>query len=309
MYIQKSMDSYNSFGQYLEDVRVGKNIPLRIFDENGLSSRTFQRIVKGESDIKLSDLSLLVEILSIPPFESTTKLMNLSKTVSYKKKCITLIYESKFSESSKLIYEFKDYIKTSTYTIGKEEALYKVLSLDYLFNPNSEVTKDEIKLLELKIYNRIQNVSIYTVYDLDFLSYQQINNITSGDTKLFLKVLNSVNKEPLVDIHSVQIVEQAMISIFLESLKRNNFRKFKLATEIFENYKITDNNWYMFVWKKIVNFLKLEVKKDDFDIIKFKQFKNNILLAVKEIAPPMQSRIIIFHFSLIETYLLESKLF
>lgn len=47
---QSSFNEYQNFGKYIDDVRRAKKVPYRVFEANGVSSRTFQRVVAGESD-------------------------------------------------------------------------------------------------------------------------------------------------------------------------------------------------------------------------------------------------------------------
>ena len=78
---QKEYMEYRPLGEEIERIRKGKNIPLRVFDENGVSSRSYQPFVQGNSELRISDLAIIVEILSISPMEMTEKLTPMSKTV------------------------------------------------------------------------------------------------------------------------------------------------------------------------------------------------------------------------------------
>ncbi|STP98639.1 Uncharacterised protein [Enterococcus faecalis] len=52
---QKEYMEYRPLGEEIERIRKGKNIPLRVFDENGVSSRSYQRFVQGNSELRISD--------------------------------------------------------------------------------------------------------------------------------------------------------------------------------------------------------------------------------------------------------------
>ncbi|OJG73746.1 hypothetical protein RV11_GL000112 [Enterococcus phoeniculicola] len=305
MKTQKNIDEYSLFGTYLEEIRRGKKIPLRVFDENGISSRTFQRFVKEESDIRITDLALLIEILSLSPFECTEKLMGLSTTVTYKIDCLSLIYKKDFQHSTPLIKEFKEYIQTTTFTLGKEEALYKILSSDYLLNPDSEVSENEINSLEHRILKRLQNATVYTLYDLDFLSYQQLNGINQVSPKLFLKVLKMVNKTPLTDVQSNQIVERALISMLINSVRTKKYSNVLLTTQLFESYVISEHNWYMFMWKKIAEYIKKGMQKKELTQNKWDIFKQEILSSLSIFVPHTQINHIQNQLTLLESYLLD----
>lgn len=77
---------------------VRKNIPLRVFDENGVSSRSYQRFVQGNSELRISDLAIIVEILSISPMEMTEKLTPMSKTVLAKEQFNQAIFSKIFKK-------------------------------------------------------------------------------------------------------------------------------------------------------------------------------------------------------------------
>ena len=51
---QKEYMEYRPLGEEIERIRKGKNIPLRVFDENGVSSRSYQRFVQGNSELRIS---------------------------------------------------------------------------------------------------------------------------------------------------------------------------------------------------------------------------------------------------------------
>ena len=57
---QKEYMEYRPLGEEIERIRKGKNIPLRVFDENGVSSRSYQRFVQGNSELRISDCRNLV---------------------------------------------------------------------------------------------------------------------------------------------------------------------------------------------------------------------------------------------------------
>ncbi|MGY3778004.1 hypothetical protein [Isobaculum melis] len=305
MQTQKTIDEYNLFGTYLEEIRRGKKISLRVFDEHGLSSRTFQRFVKGESDIRITDLALLVEILSISPFECTEKLMGLSTTVTHKIECLSVIYQKDFQRSTQLIKEFKEYIQQTPFTLGKEEALYKILSSDFLLNPRSEVSENEITVLEHRILKRLQNATVYTLYDLDFLSYQQLNGINQVSPRLFLKVLKMVNTTPLTDVQSNQIVERALINMLLNSIRTKKYSNVLLTVQLFESYVISDHNWYMFMWKKIADYIKKGMQQKELTPSKWHSFKQDILSSLSIFVPLTQINHIQNQLNLIESYLID----
>ena len=56
---QKEYMEYRPLGEEIERIRKGKNIPLRVFDENGVSSRSYQRFVQGNSELRISDLAII----------------------------------------------------------------------------------------------------------------------------------------------------------------------------------------------------------------------------------------------------------
>ncbi|EJY7262637.1 hypothetical protein OHD70_002617, partial [Enterococcus faecalis] len=146
---------YRPLGEEIERIRKGKNIPLRVFDENGVSSRSYQRFVQGNSELRISDLAIIVEILSISPMEMTEKLTPMSKTVLAKEQFNQAIFSKNFQESSRIVADYRAYYDKSSFALGKQEVMYSMLALEYLFNPQTVVTKEEIIALENQILERL----------------------------------------------------------------------------------------------------------------------------------------------------------
>ena len=51
--------------------------------------------------------------------------------------------------------------------------MYSMLALEYLFNPQTVVTKEEIIALENQILERLINADVYTIFNLKFLALQK----------------------------------------------------------------------------------------------------------------------------------------
>ncbi|MGX6980115.1 Rgg family transcriptional regulator ElrR [Vagococcus elongatus] len=304
MLTQKGLNEYDQFALFLEKIRKEKKIPFRIFDENGVSSRTFQRFIRGESDMRITDLAIIVEILSLSPFEITEKLVSLSKTVAYKTDCLNAIKNNDRKNTNKLILEFKKYCSNTSRTLGKQEALYKVLSADYFFNPYTLTSKEEIMELEKKIHNRLLDASIYTIYNLDFLAYQQINAFQEFPPKLFFKVLKEISEKNILNTHSLDIIERALVKMFITSLKSREKKNIQHISEVFSTYIISEHNWYLFMWKKITSFVNQSIKYQEVNKDSWLNFKNSILSALTIFIPTSQTDYIQTQLDEIETYYL-----
>jgi len=163
---QKEYMEYRPLGEEIERIRKGKNIPLRVFDENGVSSRSYQRFVQGNSELRISDLAIIVEILSISPMEMTEKLTPMSKTVLAKEQFNQAIFSKNFQESSRIVADYRAYYDKSSFALGKQEVMYSMLALEYLFNPQTVVTKEEIIALENQILERLINADVYTIFSI-----------------------------------------------------------------------------------------------------------------------------------------------
>ena len=206
---QKEYMEYRPLGEEIERIRKGKNIPLRVFDENGVSSRSYQRFVQGNSELRISDLAIIVEILSISPMEMTEKLTPMSKTVLAKEQFNQAIFSKIFQESSRIVADYRAYYEKSSFALGKQEVMYSMLALEYLFNPQTVVTKEEIIALENQILERLINADVYTIFNLKFLALQK-RWLAAVSNFVTFRVLQSVNEREIIDIRSLEIIEQVI---------------------------------------------------------------------------------------------------
>ena len=169
---QKEYMEYRPLGEEIERIRKGKNIPLRVFDENGVSSRSYQRFVQGNSELRISDLAIIVEILSISPMEMTEKLTPMSKTVLAKEQFNQAIFSKIFKkvvESLQIIGR----IMINRLCFRKARSNVFDVGVGISFNPQTVVTKEEIIALENQILERLINADVYTIFNLKFLALQK----------------------------------------------------------------------------------------------------------------------------------------
>ena len=140
---QKEYMEYRPLGEEIERIRKGKNIPLRVFDENGVSSRSYQRFVQGNSELRISDLAIIVEILSISPMEMTEKLTPMSKTVLAKEQFNQAIFSKIFKkvvESLQIIGR----IMINRLCFRKARSNVFDVGVGISFNPQTVVTKRKL---------------------------------------------------------------------------------------------------------------------------------------------------------------------
>ena len=172
--------------------------------------------------MRISDLAIIVEILSISPMEMTEKLTPMSKTVLAKEQFNQAIFSKNFQESSRIVADYRAYYEKSSFALGKQEVMYSMLALEYLFNPQTVVTKEEIIALENQILERLINADVYTIFNLKFLALQK-RWLAAVSNFVTFRVLQSVNEREIIDIRSLEIIEQVIIDFYLRRLSAKMF--------------------------------------------------------------------------------------
>ncbi len=276
---QKEYMEYRPLGEEIERIRKGKNIPLRVFDENGVSSRSYQRFVQGNSELRISDLAIIVEILSISPMEMTEKLTPMSKTVLAKEQFNQAIFSKNFQESSRIVADYRAYYEKSSFALGKQEVMYSMLALEYLFNPQTVVTKEEIIALENQILERLINADVYTIFNLKFLALQKNVGLQPFPTSLLFRVLQSVNEREIIDIRSLEIIEQVIIDFLFAAIVSQNVPHILHVLSMFKEYEVGENNWRMILWKKIAEKIEMILTNEEI-FADWSIFKEQILLSI-----------------------------
>lgn len=275
---------YRPLGEEIERIRKGKNIPLRVFDENGVSSRSYQRFVQGNSELRISDLAIIVEILSISPMEMTEKLTPMSKTVLAKEQFNQAIFSKNFQESSRIVADYRAYYEKSSFALGKQEVMYSMLALEYLFNPQTVVTKEEIIALENQILERLINADVYTIFNLKFLALQKNVGLQPFPTSLLFRVLQSVNEREIIDIRSLEIIEQVIIDFLFAAIVSQNVPHILHVLSMFKEYEVGENNWRMILWKKIAEKIEMILTNEEI-FADWSIFKEQILLSITLFLP------------------------
>ena len=281
---QKEYMEYRPLGEEIERIRKGKNIPLRVFDENGVSSRSYQRFVQGNSELRISDLAIIVEILSISPMEMTEKLTPMSKTVLAKEQFNQAIFSKNFQESSRIVADYRAYYEKSSFALGKQEVMYSMLALEYLFNPQTVVTKEEIIALENQILERLINADVYTIFNLKFLALQKNVGLQPFPTSLLFRVLQSVNEREIIDIRSLEIIEQVIIDFLFAAIVSQNVPHILHVLSMFKEYEVGENNWRMILWKKIAEKIEMILTNEEI-FADWSIFKEQILLSITLFLP------------------------
>ena len=100
--------------------------------------------------------------------------------------------------------------------------MYSMLALEYLFNPQTVVTKEEIIALENQILERLINADVYTIFNLKFLALQK-RWFAAVSNFVTFRVLQSVNEREIIDIRSLEIIEQVIIDFYLRRLSAKMF--------------------------------------------------------------------------------------
>ena len=297
---------YRPLGEEIERIRKGKNIPLRVFDENGVSSRSYQRFVQGNSELRISDLAIIVEILSISPMEMTEKLTPMSKTVLAKEQFNQAIFSKNFQESSRIVADYRAYYEKSSFALGKQEVMYSMLALEYLFNPQTVVTKEEIIALENQILERLINADVYTIFNLKFLALQKNVGLQPFPTSLLFRVLQSVNEREIIDIRSLEIIEQVIIDFLFAAIVSQNVPHILHVLSMFKEYEVGENNWRMILWKKIAEKIEMILTNEEI-FADWSIFKEQILLSITLFLPKSKQEFFAGQLEKIEDSLKEIK--
>ena len=297
---------YRPLGEEIERIRKGKNIPLRVFDENGVSSRSYQRFVQGNSELRISDLAIIVEILSISPMEMTEKLTPMSKTVLAKEQFNQAIFSKNFQESSRIVADYRAYYDKSSFALGKQEVMYSMLALEYLFNPQTVVTKEEIIALENQILERLINADVYTIFNLKFLALQKNVGLQPFPTSLLFRVLQSVNEREIIDIRSLEIIEQVIIDFLFAAIVSQNVPHILHVLSMFKEYEVGENNWRMILWKKIAEKIEMILTNEEI-FADWSIFKEQILLSITLFLPKSKQEFFAGQLEKIEDSLKEIK--
>ena len=112
--------------------------------------------------MRISDLAIIVEILSISPMEMTEKLTPMSKTVLAKEQFNQAIFSKIFKkvvESLQIIGR----IMRNRLCFRKARSNVFDVGVGISFNPQTVVTKEEIIALENQILERLINADVYTI--------------------------------------------------------------------------------------------------------------------------------------------------
>ncbi|MDA9461443.1 hypothetical protein B835_1338 [Enterococcus mundtii 3F] len=263
---QSEFLEYRDLGSYLNEVRRRKKIPYRVFEENGISVKTFQRVVKGEADIKLSDLGIIVEILCLSPLEANLEAENASFTVAYRKKFVERLETGDFVGAGSTYQQFKEYFSNTSFTLGKLSVLYMMQAMSYLSDPNCMVEPEEIMEVEGELIDRLQDAEIYTLFDLEFLALQHHLGLQTIDFKLVLKVLRKINIS-MIEVRTKRIFETFVMNLLLGTLKHQRLEDFFAFEEVIQAIETQPSDWFLSMMKKLLKVVKNGLLSNEYDWI------------------------------------------
>ena len=116
------------FGIFIDDIRNSRNISKEDFVENILSTRQFQRYLKGESSISIEKIIMLVDKLGLEFFSIYNRFL---KSTNIEHKVVNKIYNHimslEFKDAYNIIQEYKDYNFKSLH-YGKLFNLYNIIT-------------------------------------------------------------------------------------------------------------------------------------------------------------------------------------
>ncbi|MGH2311377.1 Rgg family transcriptional regulator ElrR, partial [Enterococcus faecalis] len=76
--------------------------------------------------------------------------------------------------------------------------------------------------LENQILERLINADVYTVFNFKFLALQKNVGLQPFPTWLLFRVLQSVNEREIIDIRSLEIIEQVIIDFLFAAIVSQN---------------------------------------------------------------------------------------
>ncbi|MCL2113127.1 MAG: hypothetical protein FWH31_04155 [Streptococcaceae bacterium] len=263
---QNELKEYRNIGEYLNIVRIGKHIPYRIFEENGLSVKTFQRVVNGEADIRLSDLSIICEILSLSPIEVNLEAEKSSLTVAYRKRFMEKLNQGDTQETRIEFQRYIEYYNRTSFTLGKLSVLYMMQVLSYTNDHDCGIDLGDISVTEIKIIKNLKKSEIYTIFDLEFLALQSILAINKIDHDFILKVIKNVNIEK-IGLETKLILEMFLENLLLGALDNQNIRLLLEVEEIIINFEGLQSDLYVSIIKKIGKSVRNALFKKNFETL------------------------------------------
>lgn len=258
IYKQGDLMEYKSLGHYLEVMRRGKKIPYRVFEENGISVSTFQRVIKEEADIRISDLAIITEILCLSPLEVNMEAEKASFTVSYRKNFMEALESGEFEKAQKIYEQFKEYYLTTSFTLGKLSVLYMFQALLLLYYPQTYVSEEEVLFTENRILKRLDEAEVYTLFDIEFLALQYRLNIQNVSFSLVSRVLKQVDIT-MIDFRTKQVFDEFFLNLTLGVLKKNSIKDFLDFEILVQTYEVTSSDWFLSTLKKTLIILKMGI--------------------------------------------------
>jgi hypothetical protein len=159
------MATDNNFAQFIENLRISRNISRDDFVQNVISLRQYQRFLNGESSIKTSSMISLLEKLEINTISGFVDLMNKNnKELSNLTSAYGKFIEQNYKETLELLKNINlDKIKNTT-----NRKLYQYM--DIACNVNLKVFPESQGVLKLKSI-----VNYPETLQKDALSYVEIS--------------------------------------------------------------------------------------------------------------------------------------
>ncbi|MCU6361307.1 hypothetical protein KW813_23435, partial [Enterobacter quasiroggenkampii] len=126
---------------------------------------------------------------------------------------------------------------------------------------------------------RLVNADVYTIFNLKFLLLQKNVCFLLFTISLFLKMLHSVNERDIIDIRSLEIIEQVIIDFLFAAIISQNVPHILQVLSMFKEYEVGENNWRMILWKKIAEKIELILTNEEI-FADWAIFREQILLSI-----------------------------
>lgn len=210
------------FGLFIDNIRSTRNMSREDFVEGILSTRQFQRYIKGDSSISIETILMLIDRLELDFFTTYNRFLNSSnREHTITKELFNYIISVEYKKAYDLIQEYKDYKFASlyykklfdTYVVMIDHKLLRIstnMAMKYMeksINYPGCMEQNELNYIELitllymaQIVSSEVNINDITLKVFEILKYHKISDFGKNDARMaslysaFSKLLGSQDK-------------------------------------------------------------------------------------------------------------------
>ncbi len=231
------------FGLFIDNIRSSRNMSREDFVDGIMSTRQFQRYLKGESSISIEKIIMLIDRLELEFFtlyNQFLKSTNEEYNIIYKIYNQIILFQ--YKDAYDTIENHKNYVFSSPY-YGKLFKLYQIITNHKLLRISNEMA---ITKMEKHInYSEIITINQLNFIELTALIYlSQILDNVSKRKIIMVKLYNVIRDNKISDMNEN---DNRMITIYASFSKllgiQHEFEKVvfiaKKGIELCEKYKTT----------------------------------------------------------------------